>query len=1254
MNSTRRAIPRVPGMVAYGLRDSIRWLGLSGDAGGRRRVRTRRRVENRLMATVESLERVVLLSNFSVTNTNNAGVGSLREAIIASNAAPGQTNTITFNITGSGVHTISPLSALPAITTSVVIDATTIAGYTSNPLIELNGSSAGMGSDGLVIAANATGTVIKGLDIHNFSGVGVEVFANNAVLSANDIGTGVFGGAAYPNLGGGVDVRGSNNTIGGVNVLKADGSINAFKGNVISGNNGEGLAIEGNGNLVEGNLIGVNASGNDAVANTANGLVVIGSSNTIGGTTPGAGNVLSGNTGAGLTINATVAPPVTPYSTSADGLTLTQAGINQGFSLASFAKNFYVLNNVGPAGIAFPASGGVLVDDGWGYLYKFPTDQNGQNAGSVSRITYGTNLIGMAEVNGRNYVVERTTGSVLQVDDAGNKIRTIVSGINWPGGMIAVTTPGPLYGHLLVSTDLGLAVYDVDPVAGTRTLLVNLDHGADGMAFDSVGNTLYVVENVYGVVGYDLTTKQKVFDSGQFSSSEGMPDGISIGTGNLRYNLLINTNSGNLIQIYTPAPKNHIMIAHLGSRGDLTAIDPYNGTLLISQSSSVERLIPPPRAGFDGGPSGTATNNLVQGNLLGVGLDHRTLIPNGDGIDLNAGASGNTIGGTDAGQGNISAGNKVYGVTAVDPSTSNNSILGNGIGTDLSGNLVAGNGVSGVWFGRGASDNTTRQNLIANNAHNGVTVLWGISVGNSIEANSIYNNGGIGIDLNYDGVTRNGTQTPPGPNNWQPYPVLTAAYANTSSTIVAGTATGTPGAVVTIDFYANDKADPSGYGQGKTYLGSITATAGATFQATLPTPTSSGQYISATETSASGDTSEFSADLAVSTRVPGSVSVSSELPVSVYGQSVRFAAKVAGIPAPTGTIQFQLDGVNFGQAVAIDSSTGQAYSPTTTRLPAGNHTISALYSGDSNYPSASASTNQTVDKAALTIKADPKTMPFGGPVPPLTYTISGFVNGDTSAVIRGLPVLTTQATAGSPVAGSPYPITVDVSRLSASNYTFNWVYNLLNVVPAGSVTTLALVGSALPSQATTFTATVNFAGGPVTEGNVTFSDGGVLLGTVPLNNGSASFSAILTPGQHAIRAAYSGGPDVTASSSPPLPVSIPVTLTGDVTSHVIVQLAPPVRAKKGKTYSETVTITPIPGQVIKGPLSLIVKGLSRSVRLMNASGTTHIFKKLKYPYLQVPVGGTGLLTGSTGPRPLVFGSRPNNFKFQVWAGPAAP
>ena len=92
-----------------------------------------------------------LLNTFTVTNTNNSGAGSLRQAILDANALAG-TDTITFNIAAplvAGGHTISLTIALPSISDAVIIDGWSEPDYAGTPVIELNGTSAGAGANGL-------------------------------------------------------------------------------------------------------------------------------------------------------------------------------------------------------------------------------------------------------------------------------------------------------------------------------------------------------------------------------------------------------------------------------------------------------------------------------------------------------------------------------------------------------------------------------------------------------------------------------------------------------------------------------------------------------------------------------------------------------------------------------------------------------------------------------------------------------------------------------------------------------------------------------------------------------------------------------------------------------------------------------------------------------------------------------------------------------------------------------------------------
>jgi photosystem II stability/assembly factor-like uncharacterized protein len=226
--------------------------------------------------------------NFVVTNTNNQGVGSLREAIINANSTVGL-DTITFNIPGPGVKVISLLNTLPEITDPVVIDASTQPGYAGTPLVEIDGTAIN-NSDGVVI--RASGSTVRGLAIGNFNtGILIRDCDNN-VIQGNHIGVDATGSIARPNQRRGIMLLNSSNTlIGGTTVTAR---------NVISGNRTNGLEIlgVGTGNVIQGNFIGTNAAGTSAIANTFSGVDIDSetvTNNLIGGTASGAGNLISGN-----------------------------------------------------------------------------------------------------------------------------------------------------------------------------------------------------------------------------------------------------------------------------------------------------------------------------------------------------------------------------------------------------------------------------------------------------------------------------------------------------------------------------------------------------------------------------------------------------------------------------------------------------------------------------------------------------------------------------------------------------------------------------------------------------------------------------------------------------------------------------------------------------------------------------------------------------------------------------------------------
>lgn len=250
-------------------------------------------------------------ATFVVSNTNDSGAGSLRQAIIDANNNAGA-DIITIQI-GSGHVQIIPTSPLPAITSPVTIDGTTQGGYSGNPLVELSGNGAGSSAVGLWITGSGSGSTIKGLIINNFGANGIFMDTGGNTIINNWIGLAADGVTTAGNGTDGIGIyNAGNNTIGG--------NTGASR-NVISGNKGNGIGITAQGgsaknNTVIGNYIGTNYLGNGLDANGGDGVLVndAGSSdasgNVIGGTTgttPGGGcngdcNVISGNGANGVGI----------------------------------------------------------------------------------------------------------------------------------------------------------------------------------------------------------------------------------------------------------------------------------------------------------------------------------------------------------------------------------------------------------------------------------------------------------------------------------------------------------------------------------------------------------------------------------------------------------------------------------------------------------------------------------------------------------------------------------------------------------------------------------------------------------------------------------------------------------------------------------------------------------------------------------------------------------------------------------------
>jgi hypothetical protein len=246
---------------------------------------------------------------FPVTNTNDSGSGSLRQAIMDANGRSGP-DIISFNVTGSGVRTIAPATELPVITSPVTIDGYTQPGASVNTLesgddakimIELNGANAGAGISGLTLGSGSGGSTIRGLAINRFTGNGIAVRTDSNIISGNFVGTNASGTGGLANGLDGISLQASSNTIGGMTVAAR---------NLISGNGRHGIALGGGtiaaaNNAVQANYIGTDVTGTLLLGNGGDGVFAISATNNaIGGIITKAGtppaNLIAGNAGSGV------------------------------------------------------------------------------------------------------------------------------------------------------------------------------------------------------------------------------------------------------------------------------------------------------------------------------------------------------------------------------------------------------------------------------------------------------------------------------------------------------------------------------------------------------------------------------------------------------------------------------------------------------------------------------------------------------------------------------------------------------------------------------------------------------------------------------------------------------------------------------------------------------------------------------------------------------------------------------------------
>ncbi len=272
-----------------------------------------------------------------------------------------------------------------------------------------------------------------------------------------------------------------------------------------------------------------------------------------------------------------------------------------------------------------------------------------------------------------------------------------------------------------------------------------------------------------------------------------------------------------------------------------------------------------------------SNNNTISGNYIGVDVTGSTALGNTF-YGVSTSSSGAVIGGSALGAGNVIAASAT--IANVQIGSRDIVVQGNWIGTGVSGTsapigfvpsafrvpgvFVTGNvAVTGTQIGGTASG---AGNVIAFNTSNGVLLSDQLGNGHSILGNSIFSNAQTGINLSSPGSENTFGVTPNdngdgdfGVNGRQNFPVITSA---TSSGNVVGTLNSVASSTYRLEFFANAACDPSGYGEGKTFLGfqSVTTdgSGNASFNATLTALPPGQSVVTSTATDSGGSTSEFS------------------------------------------------------------------------------------------------------------------------------------------------------------------------------------------------------------------------------------------------------------------------------------------------------------------------------------------------------------------------------------------------------------
>ena len=651
--------------------------------------------------------------------------------------------------------------------------------------------------------------------------------------------------------------------------------------NVISGNNSHGVAPDFTQNTtIAGNYIGVGADGTTSLPNGGAGIVLTNSTNAlIGGSTEGSGNTIANSTLQGVylgTGNDGVVVAGNTVSSNTTGGIYTQGGVNItiGGTTSTIANtvdsngsdgiNIFESSNVligrntinsnSNIGVLVNGSTNVTVDEnavnnnashgiGLHNSSTFAAVQNNtiENNGSNGIDVY--NLVSDSTIEGN--FINKNSNNGLQID---NGINIVVGGTAEGSSNTVSSNAGDGIYIYNFSSNISLEANQIVS-NGSRGVYVNnssiIDFGTDNA---NSGNT---VEN-NGSEGVLVSTSISVklrnsvvtnnADSGviiMFSNATAISGGAIESNANVGVQVadsndvvisnvtisqnqstgaLIQNSPGAIITGSTITNNNSDGIYFEGSdtgtvKGSSILNNSLNGLVMFNSSSAqiggvtqADRNIISGNLGRANvsilGFGGAAENNTIQGNYIGTATNgsYDPSIQQGFGVSVAANSNSNVVGGSSQGAGNIIAGNKgagvlVNSVTTPEPESVtlapvNNAILGNSILSN-----------------QGATvDSLDYPGL-------------GIDLAGTVLDENYQVASGINV-----GPTPNDEADPDtGSNIYMNFPVLNSAVQNgtkvTMNLSLDAEGTTDAGGLYRVELFANDSADPSGYGEGQTYLG---------------------------------------------------------------------------------------------------------------------------------------------------------------------------------------------------------------------------------------------------------------------------------------------------------------------------------------------------------------------------------------------------------------------------------------------------